>query len=180
MTPDQIPAWLNTITPIELVLIDATPAALAELRDTPVAYTVGFSEVDTGLTLEADGGTAVRCEIVGHADVDKQLLGRAVIEAANMVLSLGVPAQPGVLLEGLLDRLEVPEGVTVRHGWLREPELFDQGTPLYREPGQLTALLELVVLTEDEFEIASQQGVEVCSRRLRRRGVDAADWRREG
>lgn len=141
---------------------------------------MGFSTVDTGLTLETDPSVRVRCEVVGEADVDKQLLGRAVVEAAAMVQALSVPAQPGVLLENLLDRIELPEGVTVRHGWLREPELFEQGTPMYTEPGQLTLLLELVCLTDEEFAIASEQGVETCSRRLRRRGTDTKDWCREG
>lgn len=141
---------------------------------------MGFSTVDTGLTLESDPSVAVRCEVVGRGSVDKHVLARAVVEAARMVETLGVPAQPGVLLEGLLDRIELPEGVTVRHGLLREPELFAQGTPLYREPGQLTLLLELVCLTDEEFAIASDQSVEACLRRLRRRGTDLGDWRREG
>ena len=130
--------------------------------------------------MEADPSVAVRCEVVGRGSVDKLLLARAVVEAARMVETLGVPAQPGVLLEGLLDRIELPEGVTVRHGLLREPELFAQGTPLYREPGQLTLLLELVCLTDEEFAIASEQSVESCLRRLRRRGTDLGDWCREG
>lgn len=130
--------------------------------------------------MESDPSVAVRCEVVGRGSVDKLVLARAVVEAARMVETLGVPAQPGVLLEGLLDRIELPEGVTVRHGLLREPELFAQGTPLYREPGQLTLLLELVCLTDEEFAIASEQSVEACLRRLRRRGTDLGDWRREG
>ena len=94
--------------------------------------------------------------------------------AAREIETLGVPAQPGVLLEGVLDGL----GADVRHGWLREPELFDRGTPLNREPGQLTLLLELVGLTDEEFDIARDQGLDVLSRRLRRRGTDVGQWNR--
>lgn len=179
MNGDEVAAWLNSVAPIELSLIDGLPVATSTLEGEPLAMTVGFSAVDTGLALEEDGGTSVRCEIVGRAGVDKQLLGRVVLEAAHLVQALGVPAQPGVLLEGLADRVELPEGITVRHGWLREPELFAQGTPLVREPGQLTLLLELVLLTDEEYAIAAEQGVEACSRRLRRRGTDTGDWRRE-
>lgn len=176
MRADEAAAWLSTLFPIELSLIDGSAVATSP----NLAATVGFSQVDTGLVLDEDGETSVRCEIVAGGDVDKQLLGRAVVAAAEMVQALGVPAQPGVLLEGLLDRVELPEGVTVRHGWLREPELFERGTPLYRTPGELTLLLELVCLTDDEFEVASEQGVEACSRRLRRRSTDVGDWCREG
>lgn len=56
---------------------------------------------------------------------------------------------------------------------------FSIGTPLYREPGQLTLLLELVVLTEEEYQIASEQGVDALATRLRRRGVDVSDWCRQ-
>ncbi|OEY27027.1 suppressor of fused domain protein [Corynebacterium sp. Marseille-P4321] len=180
MNGDQIAAWLNSVTPIELVLIDGLPVATSTHQGRPLAATVGFSTVDTGLSLAEDGGTSVRSELVTRGGVDKQLLGHAVNAAAHLVQTLGVPAQPGVLLEDLLDRVELPEGITVRHGWLREPELFDEGTPLVREPGQLTLLLELVCLTDEEFAIARDQGVETCSRRLRRRGTDVGDWRREG
>ena len=96
-----------------------------------------------------------------------------------MVAGLGVPAQPGVQLEDLFTRADAPDWATVRHGMLREPELFELGTPLYREPGQLTLLLELVALTDDEFRIVSEQGYPALSRRLRRRDVDVADWFRD-
>ena len=66
-----------------------------------------------------------------------------------------------------------------RHGLLREPEVFAQGTPLVREPGRITLLLELIALTDEEFGIASEQGYPVLERRLRRRGVDVKDWCRE-
>ena len=106
--------------------------------------------------------------------VDKQLPGRAVVAAARAIERLGIPAQPGVLLEGALDDL----GTTARHGWLREPELFDRGTPLYREPDRLTLLLELVALTDDEYTIARDQGLDVLTRRLRRRGTNTTEWNR--
>ena len=177
MTGDEVAAWLGSIFPgMELLLIDGAVVALSSLHNTPVAVTAGFSAVDTGLVVEADGETEVRCEIVLHADVDKQLLGQVVVEAAGLLQRLGVPAQPGVLLEGLLEH----RGLAVRHGLLREPELFAQGTPLYREPGRITLLLELIALTDDEFEIASEQGYPALATRLRRRGTNVADWSRGG
>lgn len=174
MTADQIAAWLGSFMDIELTLIDASAVALTSINDRPAACTVGFSQVDTGLSLDDDPTTAVRCEIVAAGVVDKHTLGRAVVAAAREIETLGVPAQPGVLLEGVLDGL----GADVRHGWLREPELFDRGTPLNREPGQLTLLLELVGLTDEEFDIAREQGLDVLSRRLRRRGTDVGQWNR--
>lgn len=48
-----------------------------------------------------------------------------------------------------------------------------------REPGRLTLLLELVLLTDDEFAIASEQGGAVLERRMRRRGAAMADWHRD-
>ncbi|WP_254048677.1 MULTISPECIES: hypothetical protein [Corynebacterium] len=179
MRPNQAAEWLGSLLPPEPMLIDAPPAPFPALAAEGIAATCGFSEVDTGLALESETGTDVRCEMVVHAGVDKQLLGAALGAAATMLLELGVPAQPGVLLEHLLDRVDLPEGVSVRHGWLREPRLFEQGTPLVREPGRLTLLLELVLLTDDEFAIASEQGGAVLERRMRRRGAAMADWHRD-
>lgn len=176
MTGDELAAWLASVFPgMQLSLIDARAAATAELDGANVAVTAGFSGTDLGLVLADDDATQVVCEVMAVGDVDKQVLAQAVVDATRELERLGVPGQPGVLLEGLL--ADAPG--TVRHGLLREPEVFAQGTPLVREPGRITLLLELIVLTDEEFGIASEQGYPVLERRLRRRGVDVKDWRRE-
>lgn len=176
MTGDDLAAWLASVFPgMQLSLIDARAAATAELDGSNVAVTAGFSGTDLGLVLADDDATKVVCEVMAVGDVEKQVLAEAVVDATRELERLGVPGQPGVLLEGLL--ADAPG--TVRHGLLREPEVFAQGTPLVREPGRITLLLELIALTDEEFGIASEQGYPVLERRLRRRGVDVKDWCRE-
>ena len=176
MTGDELAAWLASVFPgMQLSLVDARAAATAELNGANVAVTAGFSGTDLGLVLADDDATQVVCEVMAVGDVDKQVLAQAVVDATRELERLGVPGQPGVLLEGLL--ADAPG--TVRHGLLREPEVFVQGTPVVREPGRITLLLELIALTDEEFGIASEQGYPVLERRLRRRGVDVKDWRRE-
>lgn len=180
MTPDEAFAWLGAVFPsLERSRIDARPYAISVLNGSPVAVTTGFSGVDTGLVMRDDQATEIRCEIVCRADAPPHVLGAAVVAATREIEALGVPAQPGVLLEGLLDRIELPGGATVRHGLLREPELFQQGTPIFNQPGRMTLLLELVALTDDEFSIASERGYPVLETRLRRRGARVTDWSRE-
>ncbi|SDS62476.1 suppressor of fused domain protein [Corynebacterium timonense] len=179
MTGDEAVAWLASLGEgFSLSLIDATPTASATLAGRPAAMTVGFSGVDTGLTLDSDPSTAVRCELVCAAAQPPFVQSRAVAAAARELVDKGLAAQPGVLLEGLIDDLAVAGEPTVRHGFLREPQLFERGTPTYTEPGQLTLLLELVALTEEERQIAAAQGAAVLERRLRRRGVRVGDWYR--
>ncbi len=180
MTGDEAVAWLASLFPgLSLSLIDAIPVASATHDGRPLAATVGFSAVDSGLVTEEAPATEVRCELVCTADQPAFVLGTAVVAAGRELESLGVPAQPGVLLEGLFDRLDIAGEPTVRHGYLREPHLFERGTPTYSEPGRVTLLLELVALTDEEFGIAREQGAFVLERRLRRRGVNVGDWCRE-
>lgn len=175
MTGDALAEWLAGLFPgMSLSLIDARAVAFAPFNGAHLAVTVGFSGTDTGLVLEGEASVSVRCELVAVADAPQDVLGAAVVAATRELERLGVPAQPGVLLEGVL--ADAP-GV-VRHGLLREPEVFAQGTPLVREDDQLTLLLELVALTDDEFSICAEQGYGVLERRLRRRGVDLRDWAR--
>ncbi|QPK83368.1 suppressor of fused domain protein [Corynebacterium qintianiae] len=174
MTGDEVAAWLAGIFPgLSLSLVDARPVALTSLNGLPVAVTAGFSGVDTGLVMQGDQRTEVRCEIVCRADADPHAVGEAVVAATRMIERLGVPAQPGVLLEDLAP------GKNVRHGLLREPELFERGTPIFNEPGRMTLLLELVMLTGDEFEIVSERGYPALATRLRRRGARVSDWGRD-
>ena len=73
MKTDQVAAWLGSFMDIELMLIDDAAVALTTINTTPAACTVGFSQVDTGLVIDGDGATDVRCEIVTVGGVvDKQ------------------------------------------------------------------------------------------------------------
>ncbi|WP_342318851.1 hypothetical protein [Corynebacterium mayonis] len=179
MTGDEAVAWLGSIfDDLSLSLIDAIPTASATLNNRPVAMTVGFGQVDSGLVTDDAEALSVRCELVCTASQPAFVLSKAVIAAASELERLAVPAQPGVLLEGLFAGVDSVGPTTVRHGYLREPQMFAQGTPIYSEPGQITLLLELVALTDEEFSIGSTQGPLVMERRLRRRGVEVGDWAR--
>ena len=174
MTGDEVAAWLAGIFPgVQLSLIDARPVALATLDGVPVAVTAGFSSVDTGLVMQDDAQTEVRCEIVCRAEAQPHEVGELVVAATRTIEALAVPAQPGVVLEGLAPGRSVP------HGYRREPRLFDRGTPLFNEPGRMTLLLELILLSDDELEILRERGYPALETRLRRRGVRVGDWGRD-
>ncbi|MCP1388184.1 hypothetical protein M5J20_08280 [Corynebacterium sp. TA-R-1] len=173
MTGDDIVSWLDTLFPgLTLTMFAGNPVATSTHHGVPVGVTVGFSEVDTGLRLAGAEEVSVGCEIVLRANVDNVTLATTLVKAVRQLGALGVPPQPGVLLEGI-------GAGKVRHGWLREPRLFVEGTPHVRQGDHLTLLVELVMLTDDEFSIASEQGTDVLERRLRRRGVDVANWLRD-
>ena len=173
MAPEETIEWLtNVVGPIEVRELAGFPIAVAQTM--PLAATVGFSAEDTGLTLDADGVTSVRCELVcGGGSAEQRAM--ALAGTWNTLRDAAIPAQPGELLPQLIDDPDL----TVHHGLLREPQLFDQGTPTFTEPGQMTLLLELVLLTDDEYEIVSGQGLDVLERRLRRRRTDLGDWGRD-
>lgn len=147
------------------------------------AATVDFGEVDTGLVLTGEEHTDVRCELLAVAAESEVLLSAAVIGAAEMLREAGgtVPAQPGVLLPDLGPRAGVSTDgdLLMEHGLLIAPTLWEGQTPHVREDGRITLILQLAMLTEEEYAIAVDRGVDKLLHRLHRRGVDLADWRRE-
>lgn len=186
MTPAETHAWLTDVLgPMDLLNVNGMTVGVAPVL--PAAVTVGFSEIDSGLVVDdpdADsaGLTEVRCEIICAADgATPQQRVMAVAGAWNTLVNAGIPGQPGTALPGLVN----DPALTVHHGLLREPEIFDRGTPLVNEPAtddapaRMTLLLELVLLTDDEYELAEEQGLEVLERRLRRRQTSLGDWARE-
>ena len=190
MTPAETHAWLTDVLgPMDL--LDVNGMAIGVTPVIPAAVSVGFSGIDSGLVVddhEADGTrvapvTEVRCEIIcaaGGATPQQRVM--AVAGAWNTLVNAGIPGQPGTALPGLVN----DPVLTVHHGLLREPQIFDRGTPLVNEPAtddgapaRMTLLLELVLLTDDEYELAEEQGLEVLERRLRRRQTSLGDWARE-
>ena len=186
MTPAETHAWLTDVLgPMDLLNVNGMTVGVAPVL--PAAVTVGFSEIDSGLVVDdpdadSTGLTEVRCEIICAADgATPQQRVMAVAGAWNTLVNAGIPGQPGTALPGLVN----DPALTVHHGLLREPEIFDRGTPLVNEPAtdntpaRMTLLLELVLLTDDEYELAEEQGLEVLERRLRRRQTSLGDWDRE-
>ena len=186
MTPTEAHAWLaDVLGPMDLLNVNGMTVGVAPVL--PAAVTVGFSEIDSGLVVDdpdadSTGLTEVRCEIVCAADgATPQQRVMAVAGAWNTLVTAGIPGQPGTALPGLVN----DPALTVHHGLLREPQIFDRGTPLVNEPAtddapaRMTLLLELVLLTDDEYELAEEQGLEVLERRLRRRQTSLGDWARD-
>lgn len=186
MTPAETHAWLaDVLGPMDLLNVNGMTVGVAPVL--PAAVTVGFSEIDSGLVVDdpdadSTGLTEVRCEIICAADgATPQQRVMAVAGAWNTLVNAGIPGQPGTALPGLVN----DPALTVHHGLLREPEIFDRGTPLVNEPAtdgtpaRMTLLLELVLLTDDEYELAEEQGLEVLERRLRRRQTSLGDWARD-
>ena len=189
MTPPETHAWLTDVLgPMDLLNVNGMAIGVAPVI--PAAVSVGFSQIDSGLVVDdpaagspdADTATEVRCEIICAADgATPQQRVMAVAGAWNTLVTAGIPGQPGTALPGLVN----DPALTVHHGLLREPQIFDRGTPLVNEPAddgapaRMTLLLELVLLTDDEYEIASEQGIEVLERRLQRRQTSIGDWGRD-
>lgn len=189
MTPQETHAWLTDVLgPMDL--LDVNGMAIGVAPVIPATVSVGFSGIDSGLVVddsETDGTgaapvTEVRCEIICAADgATPQQRVMAVAGAWNTLVTAGIPGQPGTALPGLVN----DPALTVHHGLLRVPQIFDRGTPLVNEPAtddapaRMTLLLELVLLTDDEYEIASEQGIDVLERRMHRRQTSLGNWSRD-
>ncbi|WIM67903.1 suppressor of fused domain protein [Corynebacterium breve] len=187
MTGEEIAVWLSNIYggAIELKDIEGVRIAFVTLGDdTRTATTCGFSQVDTGLALQDDKSTDVRCEIVIQSDSasDEELAAALIGLWGVLARAPGtIPAQPGTSVPNAVVQsplAAVPE-VTVKHAVLREPQIFDQGTPSLSEEGRITLLLEAVLLTDEEFGIVQTQGMDRVSTRLRRRATNLGDFRRD-
>lgn len=183
MAVEEVGYWLSTLLPTQLEMrqVDGRRVAFGEWGEGTVASTFDFHTVDTGLTLIDDPDTSVRCELLTRAPAgagdEGAAAATAVVAAARQLETMAgaVPAQPGVMLPHVATDLPG----SVQHGLLLEPTLWDGQTPHLNHDGLMILMLELVLLTPDEYEIGQEQGVDKLMRRLRRRGTDVKDWGRE-
>ena len=181
MAPEERLEWLTSVLgPLDVA--DAGGGFLIGVStDVPAAVSVGFSDVDSGLIVDgpdadSEHPTDVRCEIICAASgASPEQRAIAVARAWHALVDTNTPAQPETFLPGLVD----DPALAIHHGLLREPQIFDRGTPMVTEPDRMTLLLELVLLTDGEYSIAAEQGLDVLERRLRRRSTDLGDWNRD-
>ena len=183
MQREESVGWLLGLLDLQFRLVDGHTLGLADGSRAngshAVAVTTEFNQVDTGLVRQDDPSTAVRAELISFASSNTAAAASVVLAASAMLEELAprVPAQPGTFLPDLVSRAGLT-GLTVKHGLLRAPTHWDQGVPQFSEANQLTLLLEVILVTQEEFEIGQEQGVDKLTRRLHRRATDVIDWMR--
>ena len=166
-----------------------------------VAMTIDAGRMESGL--QTEDGSDLRVELLtvvsGHDDTAADLLAHA---ATMISQNPGHwPPQPGTMLPNVVQQMDTDSErkITARNGLLVVPYVWDDGVPHVHEvtsggasrhskedeaevefthPGRLTIVAQLVMLTDEELELAQTAGVAAVQERLVREGVNINDiWR---
>lgn len=174
------------------------------LGDEAIACSIDFGRVNTGLITEGGAETVeVRSEILCLARAKVSVPGRAVGAAAAMLLDASTSnptavtpmhAHPGQILPGVGIMANLPqEGYSVLHGILADPRIWGPEIPFVREEAgqvnveapdeagdlaRLTLPLQLILLTEEEFAVAVNEGGDVLFQQMAEQEVDLLDLNR--
>ncbi|HIW95653.1 MAG TPA: suppressor of fused domain protein [Candidatus Corynebacterium gallistercoris] len=172
---------------VELPENEASPAET-------VIMTVDAARIEPGL--ETEDGSDLRVELItvvaGGGGVAKKILAHA----ATMISQdpFHYTPQPGTLLPKMTQGID--ENITTPHGLLVVPFVWADGVPHVHEvassgggrhakqdtpevefthPGRLTVVAQVVMLTDEEYEIARTQGVEALQQHVVATGVNLND-----
>lgn len=158
-----------------------------------VAFTLDAATIDPGLV--TDDGADLRVEFVTVTSGHSAIAADLVVAAATMIAQdphLRSP-QPGLLMPDL--GWHVDKTITAKHGLLIPPFLWEDGVPRVHEvdrdgrpstggahdwthPGRMTVVAQLVMLTDEEFTIATDQGPDAVQQVVLNAGTDLNDvWR---
>lgn len=180
---DETLAWYTALFPGEPRLSTPTDEGgvitLATFDAGPeeVVASVGMAALDTGFET---AGQDVRVEVftVTRPGAD---WGLKVVDAVSRIIKdVGpeIPAQPGTPLPDLADIAVLPEAVTARHGLFVAPFVWGGQVPNLPRPTYLTLMLQLIMLTDSEWEIFRDQGIEALQVALADGEVNLQDWQR--
>lgn len=185
MNLDETAAWINQLFPAEMNLREAqddegNPGfhyACFNLGRDFAASTLDFADIDTGLESE---GVDVRCEIFTINRASETTTLKVLDATANQLARAegAFPAQPGTLLPGIGSEANLPSDITVKHGVFVVPYVWGEKVPQLKEPDRWTLMLQLVMLTQEEFEHAVTYGVGQLQQDLAAEGIDLLDWSR--
>ena len=177
-------AWIDGLFDGEMSLHEAKreegyPTILATFEteeQISLCSTIGFNEVDTGLE---SGGLDVRCEFFTITEAS-QSDAMHVVDATvqTLVQANGtLHAQPDTIIPGI-GLAVLPEHLTVCHGLFVAPEVWGPSVPQFIEDDRWTLMLELLLITEDEFNYAVTYGARDLLDELEKTGVNLLDWQR--
>lgn len=184
MDIQETTAWIDGLFDGEMSLHEAKreegyPTILATFEteeQISLCSTIGFNEVDTGLE---SGGLDVRCEFFTITEAS-QSDAMHVVDATvqTLVQANGtLHAQPDTIIPGI-GLAVLPEHLTVCHGLFVAPEVWGPSVPQFIEDDRWTLMLELLLITEDEFNYAVTYGARDLLDELEKTGVNLLDWQR--
>lgn len=184
MDIQETAAWIDGLFDGEMSLHEAKreegyPTILATFEteeQISLCSTIGFNEVDTGLE---SGGLDVRCEFFTITEAS-QSDAMHVVDATvqTLVRANGtLHAQPDTIIPGI-GLVVLPEHLTVCHGLFVAPEVWGPSVPQFIEDDRWTLMLELLLITEDEFNYAVTYGARDLLDELEKTGVNLLDWQR--
>ncbi|MBP3089432.1 hypothetical protein EML15_09805 [Corynebacterium sp. sy017] len=179
----EVAQWYRNIIPAEIQLNapvgnpQGFHIATAQLAEETLAATLNFNAVDTGLVA---GDKSVRSELFALARAEMPTVASVVLAAADtFAQNIGtLTAQPGTMLTDLAQRASLPETISVRHGLCISPFVWQGQVPQYTEKHQLTALLQVVMLTQEEYEYATAYGVVELQKEMGKAQIDLNNWSR--
>ncbi|MDO4631817.1 MAG: hypothetical protein Q4A82_05990 [Corynebacterium sp.] len=185
MDVNETAAWLDGLFDGDMSLHEAKqdeggfPTILATFEtdeNVSLCSTAGFNAVDTGLE---SGGLDVRCEFFTITEASISDAMNAVNATVQTLIRAEgtIHAQPESLVPGI-GMAALPEHLTVKHGLFVSPEVWGASVPQVIEDDRWTLMLELLLITDDEFHYAVTYGAKDLLDELEKTGVNLLDWQR--
>ncbi|AKE40379.1 Suppressor of fused protein (SUFU) [Corynebacterium kutscheri] len=178
---EETALWLDNLVPAAMVIhepIGGTGFKVASfnLGAETFAATVEFNHIDTGLEAQ---GKDVRSELISVAKCEAPIIVGALNAAASIFAEEPRQhAMPGALVAGIIERAGLAEQVSVRHGLFVAPFMWGKQVPQFDEPKQLTVLLHMLMLTQDEYDYATTYGVAELQKEMLAGSIDLNNWAR--
>lgn len=185
MQLEESAVWLSQVLPGSVHITADEPAHrpgfhVAETtteQGAALSCTLDFQRIDTGLSFENQD---VRCELLCATTAEQHLASQLVRATARHLANLQglIPAQPGTLVKKLGDVAKLPAEITTRDAMLVAPLLWDSQTPQYEEAGQLTLVLQVLLLSREELIFAETYGAQALLKQMQAEQVNYLDWYR--
>lgn len=177
MNFDETAHWIQGLFPGEMQVGSLGPCRIAAFHSSPehIACTLNAADVDTGTRAEEQD---VRSEIFTVTTQD-EVAPVLVAGAYQMLIDAAgrIPARPGELLPGLAT-LCLRHELTAKHGLLAVPFAWGGDVPQFTEPHRLTLMLQLLMLTDEEYVYLKTYGLQSLQEELVRAEVDIRDLMR--
>lgn len=174
MNVDETTQWVAGLFPGTMQVGTFGPCQVAVFDASPefIACTLNTADVDTGVRADqAD----VRSEIFTVCEQRDE--AHILVSAAQQMLidaKGAIPARPGEQLPGLAT-LARRFDLSAKHGLFTVPFVWGSDVPQVKLPDRWTLMLQLVLLTDEEYVYLNTYGLDALQQELARAEINIQD-----